>query len=66
MADCKSVTMPTEIGLKLSACEDSKPVYSTLYSQLLVSLFYLTTIRLDLSYAGGNVLQFKPSFKDVH
>jgi hypothetical protein len=65
-ANSKSVATPLETGMKLSTTEDWKYVDGTLHMQLVGNLMiiYLTTTKLDLSYALWIVSQFMASPKD--
>lgn len=57
MQDSKRVSTPMEANVKLASFEDSRDIDATLYRQLVGSLIYLMTTRLDSSYAVGKVSQ---------
>jgi hypothetical protein len=58
MLSCKPTKTPLEVGLKLNAHDDSKPIDVTLYLQLVGSLTYLTTTQLDIYIAANMVSRF--------
>jgi hypothetical protein len=58
MTDCKSAPTPFLSGVKLEDGGETPLVDSTLYRQLVGSLFYLTHSRPDLSYVVGVVSRF--------
>jgi hypothetical protein len=58
MANCKISSTPMEKAMKLSAKTDSKAINKPVYKQLVGSLIYLTTTRLDLSYAVSYISWF--------
>ncbi|KAH9291933.1 hypothetical protein KI387_042879, partial [Taxus chinensis] len=66
MYDCNSSSTPMEVGLKLSAHDDSPPVDETLYRQLVGSLIYLTTTRPDLCFAVSYLSRFLSKPKLIH
>jgi hypothetical protein len=66
MMSCKLATTPLEVGLKLYGHDDSKSVDITLYRQLVGSLIYLTTTRLDISFAVSMVFRFMSNPKEIH
>jgi hypothetical protein len=51
MKNCNSVCTPTDLILKLIKDDARKKVNATLYKQIVVSLIYLTSTRLDVMYA---------------
>lgn len=66
MQDCKPASTPMEKGLKLSANSDSPVVDESLFRQLVGSLIYLTTTRLDLSYVVSYISRFMTVCKADH
>ncbi|KAH9303948.1 hypothetical protein KI387_008352 [Taxus chinensis] len=66
MYDCNSSSTPMEVGLKLSAHDDSPPVDETLYRQLVGSLIYLTTTQPDLCFAVSYLSRFLSKPKLIH
>ena len=50
MDECKSLLNPLEQNAKLFSDDGTKEVNGTLYRQLVGSLNYLTTTRLDTAY----------------
>eukprot|EP00253_Pinus_taeda_P026857 PITA_26857 len=53
MAECNPLTTPMEQNLKLTSTEGKEFEDATKYRQLVGSLKYLTTTRLDISFAVG-------------
>ena len=51
MMDCKSMSTPMMMNLKLLGDTTSKIVDVTLYRKMIGSLMYLTNIRLDICFA---------------
>ncbi|KAH9314961.1 hypothetical protein KI387_023588, partial [Taxus chinensis] len=66
MYDCNSSSTPMEVGLKLSAHDDSPPVDEPLYRQLVGSLIYLTTTQPDLCFAVSYLTWFLYKPKLIH
>ena len=50
MKNCNSVCTPTDLSLKLIKDDARKKVNATLYKQIVGSLIYLTSTRLDVMY----------------
>jgi hypothetical protein len=50
MDQCKSSTVPMQQNVKLSCDDGSKEVNRTVYRQMVGSMNYVTTTRLDISY----------------
>ena len=55
MEDCKPTPSPFQSGLQLSATCTSPKVDTTLYSQLVGSLLYLSHTHPDISFTVGLV-----------
>jgi hypothetical protein len=66
MEDCKLVITPMQTRCKLSKDDDSKSSYQRQYSSMIGSLLYVTTSRLDVMQAVGQVTQFQASPKESH
>jgi hypothetical protein len=66
MTDCKSTPTPFLSGIKLEDGRETPLVDSTLYRQLVGSLFYLTHSRPNLSYVVGAVSRFMQEPHDLH
>jgi hypothetical protein len=66
MSSCKPATTPLEVRLKLHINDDSNLVDATIYRQLVGSLIYLTTTRLDISFTINMVLRFMSEPKELH
>eukprot|EP00253_Pinus_taeda_P032704 PITA_32704 len=58
MDQCKSAAVPLQQNIKLQCEDGSKAADATLHRQLVGSLIYLTTTRLDLAYAVSMLSQF--------
>ena len=68
MSDCKPVSTPMEVGIKLSKVEeDSENVDPTMFKSLVGSLRYLTCTRPDILFAVGLVSRFmeKPTMSHM-
>ena len=50
MKDCKSMTMPMMMNLKLFVDSTSETVDATLYRWMIGSLMYLMNMRLDICF----------------
>ena len=59
MEDCKHVLTPMVIGCKLSLEDSSKDVDQRLYRSMIGNLLYVTTSRLDVMQAVGQVAIFQ-------
>lgn len=66
MTDCKSVTTPMEVGLKLSTEDISQPVDETLFRKLVGSLIYLCNTRPDINFAVGVISRFANNPRTNH
>ena len=66
MSECKATSMPLDQNLKLCNEDGTKEEDGTLYHQLVGSLNYFTTTRLDMAYAVNILSQFmaKPCEND--
>ena len=51
MLECKPISTPVEVNTKLCSAEGKNLEESTMYSQLVGSLIYLTLTRPDIAYA---------------
>ena len=66
MNTCKPISTPLEQNVKLGNNDDSKEVDGTLYRQLVGSLNYLTTTRLDIAYLVSILSQFMAKPHENH
>ena len=66
MKDCNSVSTPVECGMKLHKDHDGKKVDSTLYKQIVGSLMYLTTTRLDITYSVSLISRYMENPTELH
>lgn len=66
MDECKSLPTPLEQNAKLYSDDGTKEVNGTLYRQLVGSLNYLTTTRLDIAYSVSVLSQFMAKPRESH
>lgn len=66
MLDCKPISTPMEVNIKLCATEGKDLDDSTMYRQLVGSLIYLTLTRPDITYAVGVVSRYMQTPKKPH
>ncbi|XP_059670848.1 secreted RxLR effector protein 161-like [Cornus florida] len=66
MGNCNSVATPVELGMKLSKNHEGKKVDSTLYKQIVESLMYLTTTRLDIMYGVSLISRYMEHPTELH
>ncbi|KAE8656273.1 hypothetical protein F3Y22_tig00117005pilonHSYRG00292 [Hibiscus syriacus] len=66
MKDCNHMNAPSEFGLKLNKDEGGNKVNSTLYKQIIGSLMYLTTTRLDIMYAVSAISKYMECPTEIH
>ena len=66
MADCKPISTPMEVNVKLSA-EDTSPLVDTRkYRKLVGGLIFLTNTRLDISFSVGVLSRFSNKPRESH
>ena len=63
MMDCKAMTKPMELNMKLLIDASSETVDATMYRQMIGSLMYLTNTRPDIFFAVNTLSQFDKSKK---
>ncbi|KAK9724743.1 hypothetical protein RND81_05G095800 [Saponaria officinalis] len=66
MANCNSISTPTERGTKLVKDPPGNRVNRTFYKQIVGSLMNLTATRPDIIYAVSLVSRYTESPKDTH
>ncbi|TXG60681.1 hypothetical protein EZV62_015254 [Acer yangbiense] len=66
MKDCNLVGTPTAPDLKLVKNPGGKKVNATLYKQIVGSLMYLTSTRLDIMYAVGLISRYMENPMELH
>jgi hypothetical protein len=66
MVDCKPVSTPMQTSCKLSKDDKSKDADQRLYRSMIGSLLYVTTSRLDVMQAVGQVAIFQATPKETH
>ena len=66
MADCKPISTPMEVNVKLST-EDTSPLVDTRkYRKLVGGLIFLTNTRLDISFSVGVLSRFSNKPRESH
>ena len=66
MNTCKPISTPLEQNVNLNNNDDSKEVDGTLYQQLVGSLNYLTTTKLDIENSVSILSQFMDKPHENH
>jgi hypothetical protein len=66
MEDCKLVTTPMQTSCKLRKYDDSKYTDQRQYRSMIGSLLCVTTSRLDVMQAVGQVARFQTTPKESH
>jgi hypothetical protein len=63
---CKSSIVPMQQNVKLSCDDGLKEVNGTMYRQMVGSLNYLTTTRLDIAYFVSVLSHFMEKPLEIH
>ena len=66
MQDCKPVSTPISIGVKLAKDEDSEKEDDSMYRSLIGSLLYLTASRPHILFVVSLLSRFMHSPRDTH
>jgi hypothetical protein len=66
MMDCKSMSMPMTMNLKLLGDTTSETVDATLYRQMIGSLMYLTNTRPDICFGVNTLSQYMVESRHFH
>jgi hypothetical protein len=66
MLECKSMNTPMEAKLKLLVDTSSNLIDATLYKQIIGSLMYLMSTRLDIYFVVNTLSQFLVEPRHVH
>jgi hypothetical protein len=66
MEYCKPVITPMKTSCKLSKDDGSRSIYQRQYRSMIGSLLYVTTSRLDVMQAVGQVARFQEAPKESH
>ena len=66
MMDCKAITTPMALNLKLLSDASSEAVDAMIYHQMIGSLMYLTNTRLDICFAVNTSSHFLTDTRHVH
>ena len=64
--DCKAMTTPMELNLKLLSDASSKVVDAMMYRQMIGSLMYLTNTRPNICFVVNTLSQFLIDPRHVH
>ena len=64
--DCKTLTTPMELNLKLLSDASSDSVDATMYRQMIGSLMYLTNAIPYISFVVNTFNQFLTDLRHVH
>ena len=64
--DCKAMSTPMELNLKLLSDASSESVDATMYHQMIGSLMYLTNTRPDICFAVNTLSQFLIDLRHVY
>ena len=66
MMECKAVTTPMALNLKLLSVASLEAVVSMMYHQMIGTLMYLTNMRPDICFAVNTLSQFLTDLRHVH
>ena len=66
MSESKAVSTPLDQNAKLSSLDETRAADGILYRQLVGSLNYLTTTRLDIEYSISILSQFMAKPLESH
>ena len=66
MMDCKAMTTPMVLNLKLLSDASSEAVDAMMYHQMIGSLMYMTNIRPDICFAVNTLSQLLTDPRCVH
>lgn len=66
MKNCNVVSTIVECGIKLHKDHDGKKVGNILYKQIVGSLMYLTTTRLDIMYFVSLISRYMKNLTKLH
>jgi hypothetical protein len=66
MEDCKPIITPMQTNCKLNKDDDSKSIDQRQYRSMINNLLYVTTFRLDVMQAVGQVARFQETPKESH
>jgi len=66
MKNCNSVSTPTDLSLKLIKDDARKKMNATLYKQMVGSLMYLTSTRLDIMYVVSLISRYMECPTEAH
>ena len=66
MMDCKAMTTPMALNLKILSDASSESVNATMYRQMIVSLTYLMNMRPGICFVVNTLSQFLTDLRNVH
>ena len=64
--DCKAMTTPMALNLKLLCNASSESVDATMYRQMIGSLMYMMNTRPDIFFVVNTLSQFLTNHRHVH
>ena len=64
--ECKTMTTPMALNLKLLSVASSESVDAMMYHQMICSLMYLMNMRPDICFAVNTLSQFLTNLRHVH
>jgi hypothetical protein len=66
MLDCKPISTPMDLNMKLKMDEEKNLQDANMYQKMVGSLIYLTLIRPDIGYLVGVVSRYMSNPKKSH
>ena len=66
MMECKAMTTPMALNLKMPSDASSEAIDATMYHQMIGSLMYLMNTRPDICFAVNTLSQFLTDPRNVH
>ena len=66
MMDCKAMTTPMALNMKLLSDASLEMIDATMYRQMIRSLMYLTNTRSDICFVVNTLSQFLTDPRHVH
>ena len=66
LMDCKAMTTPMALNLKLLSDASLEEIDATMYGQMIGSFMYLMNTRSDICFAVNTLSQFLTDLRHVH